>query len=32
VRVLLAWAVPGDLLVLPVHALSARDAVLALLR
>lgn len=32
VRALLAWAVPGDLLVLPVHALSARDAVLALLR
>ena len=32
VRALLAWAVPGDLLVLPVHALSARDAVIALLR
>lgn len=32
VRALLAWAVSGDLLVLPVHALSARDAVIALLR
>ncbi len=32
VRELLAWAASGDLLVLPVHALSARDAVIALLR
>jgi cyanophycin synthetase len=32
VRALLAWAAPGDLLVLPVHALSARDAVIALLQ
>ena len=32
VRALLEWAAPGDLLVLPVHALSARDAVVALLR
>ena len=30
VRDLLAWARPGDLLVLPVHALAARDGTLAL--
>lgn len=31
VRTLLAWALPGDLLVLPVHALDARARTLALL-
>lgn len=31
VRALLAWAKPGDLLVLPVHALEARAEVVALL-
>jgi cyanophycin synthetase len=32
VRTLIEWARAGDLLVLPVHALLARDAVIALLR
>jgi hypothetical protein len=31
VREALAWARPGDLLVLPVHEPAARDAVVALL-
>ncbi len=31
VRALLAWARPGDVLVLPVHALGAREAVSAIL-
>jgi UDP-N-acetylmuramyl tripeptide synthase len=31
VRHAFAWARPGDLLVLPVHALAARDAVLSLI-
>ncbi|MCL4214540.1 MAG: hypothetical protein KJZ74_11530, partial [Gemmatimonadales bacterium] len=32
VRRLLAWARPGDLLVLPVHALAARTRAVELLR